>query len=55
MAAQSHGVRAAAQFGAGGGKTGDRGGGQLRKRRLSLCKAIVEYGQVGADAMAVAR
>jgi hypothetical protein len=46
MSAQSHGVGAAAQLRAGGGQTGDGGSGQLRERRLSLCKAVIEDGQV---------
>jgi hypothetical protein len=46
MSAQSHWVWGAAQLGAGGGQTGDGGGGQLRERRLSLSKAVIEDGQV---------
>ena len=46
MSAQSHGGWAAAQLGACGGQIGDGGGGQLRERRLSLCKAVIEHGQV---------
>ncbi len=43
MSAQSHGGGATRVR---RGPPGDGGGGQLRERRLSLCKAVIEDGQV---------